>query len=244
MLLLLLTEASRNCTSSSFRCPNNGNCIPQVWVCDGDPDCDGGADERDCSALLTRTCPPSQHRCGNGACLPVEWRCDGDPDCSDMSDEMGCQQTGDGSADTVADRECASDEFQCASGHCIKGAYRCDGEIHCRYAFQDHQLKLALRLFASQQVSYFSFNKNKKRKYRIVSCRNPNSGRTPLSPTFISLCVAVSIAIRLYYRRRGSNPIGAQVVIVKSNSKIGRGARVVDSGLSSRLESFERIVFD
>lgn len=126
-------EVSRNCTTSSFRCPNNGNCIPQVWVCDGDPDCDGGADERDCSVLLSRTCPPSQHRCGNGACLPNEWRCDGDPDCSDMSDEMGCQQTSDGGADGAVDRDCGADEFQCASGHCIKGAYRCDGEIHCRY---------------------------------------------------------------------------------------------------------------
>lgn len=128
-------EASRNCTASSFRCPNNGNCIPQVWVCDGDPDCDGGADERDCSVLLTRTCPPSQHRCGNGACLPAEWRCDGDPDCSDMSDETGCQQSGDGGADGAVDRDCGADEFQCASGHCIKGAYRCDGEIHCRYIY-------------------------------------------------------------------------------------------------------------
>ena len=85
------------------------------------------------SVLLSRTCPPSQHRCGNGACLPNEWRCDGDPDCSDMSDEMGCQQTSDGGADGAVDRDCGADEFQCASGHCIKGAYRCDGEIHCRY---------------------------------------------------------------------------------------------------------------
>lgn len=131
--LFFAGEANRNCTTSSFRCPNNGNCIPQVWVCDGDADCDGGADERDCAALLNRTCPPTQHRCGNGACLPSEWRCDGDPDCLDMSDEMGCGQTGDGSADSATDRECPNDEFQCASGHCIKGAYRCDGEIHCRY---------------------------------------------------------------------------------------------------------------
>lgn len=121
-------DGSRNCTTSSFRCPDNGNCIPQQWVCDGDPDCDGGADEKDCAALLARTCPPTQHRCGNGACLPADWRCDGDPDCSDMSDEMAC---GPSSGDDKADRDCGPDEFQCASGHCIKAAYRCDAEIHC-----------------------------------------------------------------------------------------------------------------
>ena len=77
-----------NCTATSFHC-DNGNCIPQKWVCDGDADCDGGSDERDCKEFATRTCQPSQHRCNNGACLPAEWRCDRDPDCSDMSDEIG-----------------------------------------------------------------------------------------------------------------------------------------------------------
>lgn len=126
-----LLDGSRNCTNSSFRCPDNGNCIPQQWVCDGDPDCDGGADEKDCAALLARTCQPSQHRCGNGACLPADWRCDGDPDCSDMSDETACGPGGGPGGDDKIDRDCGTEEFQCASGHCIKGAYRCDGEIHC-----------------------------------------------------------------------------------------------------------------
>jgi len=50
LLLLLsfffLSDASQNCTSNSFRCPDNGNCIPATWVCDGDPDCQGGTDEK------------------------------------------------------------------------------------------------------------------------------------------------------------------------------------------------------
>lgn len=137
------TSSPGQCTSTSFYCSKAGSgpCIPQVWVCDGDPDCEDGADERDCYLLLARTCSSGQHRCGNGACIPADWRCDGDPDCSDQSDESGCPSTSDGSkdagkgADGLADRSCAEDEFQCASGHCIRAIYRCDGEVQCRLVY-------------------------------------------------------------------------------------------------------------
>lgn len=58
ILLLLsfiyLSDASQNCTSNSFRCPDAaGNCIPATWVCDGDPDCQGGTDEKGPKINLT-----------------------------------------------------------------------------------------------------------------------------------------------------------------------------------------------
>ncbi len=36
------------CDSSEFAC-ESGQCIPGFWVCDGDLDCLGGDDERNCT---------------------------------------------------------------------------------------------------------------------------------------------------------------------------------------------------
>ena len=35
------------CQPNKFQCPGSGECIWQMWVCDGDEDCDGGEDESD-----------------------------------------------------------------------------------------------------------------------------------------------------------------------------------------------------
>jgi hypothetical protein len=34
------------CSSETFYCSINGNCIPLDWVGDGEPDCEDGADEK------------------------------------------------------------------------------------------------------------------------------------------------------------------------------------------------------
>jgi low density lipoprotein-related protein 2 len=51
-------------------------------VCDGNPDCPGGVDEKNCSC--------DGFRCRSNKCIPENWRCDGYNDCADGSDEEEC----------------------------------------------------------------------------------------------------------------------------------------------------------
>ena len=50
------------CAESDFVC-NSGQCVPNRWQCDGDPDCEDGSDE---SAELChmRTCQVNEISCG------------------------------------------------------------------------------------------------------------------------------------------------------------------------------------
>ena len=60
------------CDEGQFACPNNGPCLDAVQACDGQADCDDGADEVDCNQCLEDVeCEPGQ-RCVLGACEPCE----------------------------------------------------------------------------------------------------------------------------------------------------------------------------
>ena len=85
-------ESGDDCGEGSFRCPNNGVCIPQEFRCDGENDCDPleleDWDERNCT---TRICAKGKFQCSsNGLCIPSNYVCDGDDDCGDNSDEADC----------------------------------------------------------------------------------------------------------------------------------------------------------
>ena len=53
-------------------------------MCDGQPDCPLGEDERAC---LQSTCKGTAVKCMGGECIPPQWMCDGEVDCKDLSDE-------------------------------------------------------------------------------------------------------------------------------------------------------------
>lgn len=38
--------AQVTCDESHFQCLSDGECIPDVWVCDDEEDCEDGSDER------------------------------------------------------------------------------------------------------------------------------------------------------------------------------------------------------
>lgn len=72
-----LLECAADDSCAAFTCAN-GDTINEQWVCDGEPDCDGGEDERqDCPASFS--CDDTE--------IPGSWVCDGWEDCSDGSDE-------------------------------------------------------------------------------------------------------------------------------------------------------------
>lgn len=50
------------CSENQFTCKNK-KCIPIVWVCDDDFDCEDHSDEGEHCSL--RTCPPDQFKVSN-----------------------------------------------------------------------------------------------------------------------------------------------------------------------------------
>ncbi|XP_047035510.1 prolow-density lipoprotein receptor-related protein 1-like, partial [Helicoverpa zea] len=104
-----------------MRCDTN-RCIPNSWVCDGQKDCNDGADEA-AAACSRAACRPQQFQCAaSRRCIPLWWRCDGAPDCGrgDTSDELAC-----------AARPCSAAMFPCDNGACLPWDYHCDGHADC-----------------------------------------------------------------------------------------------------------------
>lgn len=75
-----------------FQC-SDGKCIPSLWVCNYQKDCEKGEDE-------FQSCPPpdcetGQINCGQYVfnktyCIPPHYKCDMVVDCVDGSDESDC----------------------------------------------------------------------------------------------------------------------------------------------------------
>jgi hypothetical protein len=118
----------------------DGTPLPEVWVCDGEEDCDDGSDEVDCG-------PIDEIMCGDGTTIPASWRCDGYADCDDGSDEPSdCPRTcdtqfsdaigacGESEALDEAISECYGSvdaSFPCEDGSVIDGSLVCDGTNDC-----------------------------------------------------------------------------------------------------------------
>jgi len=109
------TRDPGQCRPDEFQC-NDGRCIPESWICDGDRDCTGGEDEVDCPP-----CSDDEYTCADGTCIPDYWVCDDYDDCDGGEDEAGCNTL----------KPCMPDDFICNDGACIPGERECDGYYNC-----------------------------------------------------------------------------------------------------------------
>ncbi|CAD6239024.1 GSCOCT00008609001.2-RA-CDS [Cotesia congregata] len=76
---------SGNCGVNQFKC-NSGQCIDDIVVCDGSPDCSDRSDETS-ATCSSHQCPKFTFQCAYGACIDGDKKCDGIRNCVDGSDE-------------------------------------------------------------------------------------------------------------------------------------------------------------
>nr|XP_039247418.1 sortilin-related receptor-like [Styela clava] len=120
----------------SFKCQTKlygDRCVPKIWKCDGEVDCDDGADEKNCG---NNTCSEYQFGCGDGTCIFNFWKCDGDNDCNNGADEKSCPSTSTTPKTTTSlpfgHGKCTVTEFQCENHPtCIPLQWKCDGTNDC-----------------------------------------------------------------------------------------------------------------
>nr|XP_053632665.1 very low-density lipoprotein receptor-like isoform X3 [Cherax quadricarinatus] len=140
------TQTGKTCYEEQFRCESSGECIPRLWVCDDESDCQDSSDEGNCVSIQSpapsppppkKTCSGVEFTCQpSGKCIPKDWECDGDPDCPDSSDEENCTLTTPAPppvpSTTQTGKTCSEEQFRCeSSGECIPRLWVCDDESDC-----------------------------------------------------------------------------------------------------------------
>jgi len=144
------------CPSGMFRC-SEGKCIPSLWVCNYQKDCEKGEDEfQSCSPP---DCDNGQFSCGQYIfnkpyCIPPHYKCDMVIDCVDGSDESECSKIKSNHelfqlfkcVFRLDYRKCQPDDIKCglpvnATGSssngkqvdiCVPQDKKCDGYFDCR----------------------------------------------------------------------------------------------------------------
>ncbi|TNN03201.1 hypothetical protein fugu_000230 [Takifugu bimaculatus] len=78
------------CDIGEFHCRDGKTCVPEAWLCDGEPDCPDDSDESDaiCTHQVVVRCPLNHIQCiGTKKCIHFNKLCNGARDCEDGFDE-------------------------------------------------------------------------------------------------------------------------------------------------------------
>ncbi|XP_043922260.1 SCO-spondin-like [Protopterus annectens] len=122
---------NRTCALNEFQCQYSKECIHDVQLCDGIPQCRDQSDESidNCGSTEIPSCP-GKFACNNSLCVNISQVCNGIQDCPGGDDEMACATAtsplGPPNATNIT-----CNEYSCSDGRCITFKQVCNGIADC-----------------------------------------------------------------------------------------------------------------